>query len=360
MEKSKVAVLKTKPETVLEDYVKIIEMAGMQEVLDKNTATILKDNISWHLPMPAANTTPWQLEAVVMALEKYGFKNIISVENKTVVTRPKYGGKYNKLDIIYKKYNIPVLYNFKPDDMKWIVYNPESKMNVLTRLYPEGICIPDIFMGKNIIHLPTMKCHIYTTTTGAMKNAFGGLLSTKRHYTHSWINETLVDLLKIQKEIHTGIFAVMDGTTAGNGPGPRTLIPTRTNYIFAGADQVAIDAVAAKIMGFNPMDIKYIRMADEQNLGNGKPENIEIIGDDISCVNLHFHVGDNLASRVGDLLWFSPLKVFQKLLFRTPLVYLFVIASDWYHDKFWWKNKGKKLFVEWKKSSPWGKLWEKY
>ena len=39
--------------------------------------------------------------------------------------------------------------------------------------------------------------HIYTTTTGAMKNAFGGLLNTRRHYTHSWIHETLVDLLAI-------------------------------------------------------------------------------------------------------------------------------------------------------------------
>ena len=64
--------------------------------------------------------------------------------------------------------------------------------------------IPDYFFGKNIVHLPTTKCHIYTTTTGAMKNAFGGLLNTRRHYTHSWIHETLVDLLAIQKEIHSG------------------------------------------------------------------------------------------------------------------------------------------------------------
>jgi hypothetical protein len=34
--------------------------------------------------------------------------------------------------------------------------------------------------------------------------AFGGLLSKFRHYTHTWIHETLVDLLAIQKEIHPG------------------------------------------------------------------------------------------------------------------------------------------------------------
>ena len=61
-----------------------------------------------------------------------------------------------------------------------------------------------------------------------------------------------MDLLAIQKEIHTGLFAVMDGTTAGNGPGPRLMMPVEKNVILASADQVAIDAVSAKLMGFDP------------------------------------------------------------------------------------------------------------
>ena len=126
-------------------------------------------------------------------------------------------------------------------------------------------------VGKNILHLPTVKCHIYTTTTGAMKNAFGGLLATKRHYTHSWIHRTLVDLLAIQKELHTGIFAVMDGTTAGNGPGPRTMFPVVKDYMLASDDQVAIDAVAAKMMRFDPMTLEYIKVAHDDKLGVGDP-----------------------------------------------------------------------------------------
>jgi uncharacterized protein (DUF362 family) len=101
-----------------------------------------------------------------------------------------------------------------------------------------------------------------------MKNAFGGLLNTRRHYTHSWIHETLVDLLAIQKEIHPGLFAIMDGTTAGNGPGPRTMHPVVKNVMLASADQVAIDAVSAKMMGFDPMSLDYIRLAHEDGLGS--------------------------------------------------------------------------------------------
>src|SRR6476659_8866071 len=133
--------------------------------------------------------------------------------------------------------------------------------------------------------------------TGAMKNAFGGLLFDKRHWTHGVIHETLVDLLAIQKEIHPGLFAVMDGTFAGDGPGPRCMVPHVANYILASGDMVAMDAVAAKMMGFDPLSIKFIRLAHEQGLGFRDVRDIEVVGEDISAVNLHFRVQDTLASR---------------------------------------------------------------
>jgi hypothetical protein len=215
-------------------------------------------------------------------------------------------------------------------------------------------------MGKNIIHLPTMKCHIYTTTTGAMKNAFGGLLNTKRHYTHSWIHETLVDLLAIQKEIHAGIFAVMDGTTAGNGPGPRTMFPVIKDYMLASSDQVAIDALAAKMMGFDPMSLDYIRCAHEDGLGTGDLFDVDVVGADVSHESWGFEVGANGAARVGRLLWFSPLKAIQNFFFRTPLVNAFILGSEVYHDYYRWPAKDQKVFDDWKKSTSWGQLFVEY
>lgn len=361
MGKAKVAILRTSPEKVIDDYIRLAELAGLKEALKSDTITILKDNISWHLPMPAANTTPWQLEGAILALKSAGFDQIVCVQNRTVVTDAHKGERRNRYRAVFKKYGIPVLYNFWEEDMKWIIYKPTAEMLVLDKIFPEGIRIPDYFIGKNIVHLPTVKCHIYTETTGAMKNAFGGLLSTKRHYTHSWIHETLSDLLAIQKEIHTGIFAFMDGTTAGNGPGPRTLKPVEKDVILASPDQVAIDAVAAKIMGFDPLKIKYINLAHQRGLGVGDPTQIEIVGDvEVAKENWQFKVGDNAASLVGDLLWFSPLKYFQNLFFRTPLVNLFVLGSEIYHDIVWWNLKGKRLYKKWLKNSKWGKLFLSY
>jgi uncharacterized protein (DUF362 family) len=360
MNKSVVAVKRTQPDTVLGDIREAMEMALFKDFLDPSAPVILKDNISWHFPFLGANTTPWQLEGVIMTLRDSGFKEIVCVQNETVVTNAFKGEQLNKYLPIFKKYNVPVLYNFREGDIKWIKYSPKAKMSVLDEIYPEGLQIPEYFIGKNIIHLPTVKCHIYTGTTGSMKNAFGGLLTTRRHYTHSVIDETLNDLLAIQKEIHAGIFTVMDGTVCGNGPGPRTMIPVDKDLVLAAGDSTAIDAVAAKMMGFDPMSLKFIRIADESGLGKGRMDEIEVWGEDISRENWGFTVGNNAASMVGKLIWFGPLKSMQKLFFRTPLVYMFVFGSFFYHDFIYWPLKAKPQMEAFKKTSKWGKLFDRY
>jgi uncharacterized protein (DUF362 family) len=358
---SRVAVLRVAPETILTDIDRLVDLAGMSQALAPDRTTILKDNISWHFPFPAANTTPWQLEGTIQALAARGFTDQVCVQNKTVVTNAFKGEDLNHYVPIFKRYDIPVLYNFKDQDMRWVPYAPKARMRVLKDIFPEGIHIPDYFFDKNIVHLPTTKCHIYTTTTGAMKNAFGGLLNTKRHYTHSWIHETLVDLLAIQKEIHAGLFAVMDGTTAGDGPGPRTMRPVIKDVMLASSDQVAIDAVAAQMMGFDPMSLPYIKLADEAGLGNGRHENIEVVGDTaLADERWGFSVGDNGASMVGDVMWFGPLKRFQKLFFHTPLVNLFVMGSEAYHDYYRWPLRDKRVFEQWRETTHWGQLFDYY
>ncbi|MFH1862021.1 MAG: DUF362 domain-containing protein, partial [bacterium] len=174
-----VVVLKTTPETVVQDYIRAQGMAGVAEALDKSQPVILKDNISWHFGYPGANSTPWQLEAAILGLKQAGFDNLVVVQNRTVVTNAYKGERLNRFVSVFDKYNVPVKYNFRPEDMKWVRYQPQGELLVLHKIFPEGILIPDFFFKKNIFHLPTVKTHIYTTTTGAMKNAFGGLLNTR-------------------------------------------------------------------------------------------------------------------------------------------------------------------------------------
>jgi len=353
-------VLLTRPETVLQDYQRLFELAEGDKALRRGKTTILKDNITWHFPMPGANTTPWQLEGAILALRRAGFDDLVCVQNQTVVTNAFKGEDLNGYAPIFRHHGVPALYNFRKEDMTWVPFRPRARMLALDHIYPEGILLPDYFIGKNIVHLPTVKTHMYTTTTGAMKNAFGGLLSKHRHYTHSWIHETLVDLLAIQKEIHPGIFAVMDGTTAGNGAGPRMIQPVVKNVIMASADQVAIDAVAARLMGFDPLAIGYIRLAHEQGLGVGDPREIEMVGSDVAAESWGFEVGYNTHSFLAWLAWYGPTSIFQKLVLRTPLVAIPTLIGEIEQDYLYWPLKYRAIAKRWRSETAWGRLFQQY
>ena len=218
--KGKVAVIKTTPETVLDDIEKLMQLADFRYALPKDIQTGLKINISWQTWYPGCSSTPWQLEGVIKALKNEGYEDLVGVHNDTVVVNTEHAEVNNKHKLITDRYDIPCLYLYN-EDFEWIEYKPKNPLLVLDKVYPDGIFIPKDLIGMNIIHLPTVKTHVFTTITGAMKNAFGGLLHRNRHWTHAVIHDTVVDLLAIQQDIHPGIFAVMDGTFAGDGPGPR-------------------------------------------------------------------------------------------------------------------------------------------
>ena len=76
-DKAIVAAVRTTPETVIEDYARVMELAGYKEALDPTKQTILKNNISWHLLYPSANSTPWQVEGVAKTLKEGGYDDLV-------------------------------------------------------------------------------------------------------------------------------------------------------------------------------------------------------------------------------------------------------------------------------------------
>lgn len=358
MAKSKVAVLRTSPQTVLEDYKKLMHLADYESFISKNIDTLIKLNLSWTKYFPSCSSQPWQLEGLIRTLLQDGYKKekIIPVENKTVVTDPIKGAEKNKWTSILRKYDLQYI---PLPDVEWVKHEFKNSLLKLDKVFPKGIEIPKMFIGKNIIHLPTIKTHGHSVTTGAIKNAFGGLLKEARHYAHKYIHQVLVDLLIMQKELHPGIFCVMDGTICGDGAGPRTMKPKVKNLILASSDSVAIDSVSAKIMGFDPMDIPYIRMSHEMGLGVGNPGEIEVIGEDISGVNFQFKAKRSFVIWGDQMLRKGFLRPLEKILLHTPLILWAPFASNIYHDFLWYPTVGKKRIRRFKKTE-WGALWERY
>ena len=368
MSTSTVAILRTSPATYLEDCRRLLSLADVRTALPPDRETALKINISWHSFYPGCSTTPWQLDGVIRAFKAEGYDpgRIHACHNRTVVVDARLGERENKHLPVVEAHGLRNVHLYDPGE-EWIhirdaVGPLADRFLCLNQVYRDGFMIPKRFLGENIIQLPTVKTHVFTTMTGAMKNAFGGLLNEHRHWTHPVIHETLVDLLMIQKHIHSGVFAMMDGTFAGDGPGPRCMVPHVKNVILASADQVAIDAVSARLMGFDPLNIRFINLAHERGLGCGDPRAIRIVGDeDAAAENWHFDGPFRrmtFASRMQHKIYWGPLKKPLEWSLKTILAPWSYLASVLYHDTFWYPTHQTSLRTCMR--SEWGRLFQNW
>ncbi|MFX0003157.1 MAG: DUF362 domain-containing protein [Promethearchaeota archaeon] len=382
---SQVFVIITSPTSVLEDYSKLMKMAEYEKFYSKNQKIILKLNLSWSKFFPACSSPPWQVEGVIKTMIEDGYhpEKLFTAENRTVVTNIEKGLKGNKWNPIIKKYNtwfIPLTrIPFVPYESlrsKFLTLKNRSLHALDSKIFPEGFSIPKFYVGKPIIHLPTIKTHGHTGAIGgslkktagemkhggitcAMKNAFGGLLTKRRHFSHQYMSEVLVDLLIIQKQIHPNILAIVDGTICGDGAGPRTMVPQIKNMILAGYDQVAVDTVVAKMMGFDPLELPAIRMAHEEGLGCGDFSQIEIIGEDVSNINWNFKVKRSFVIWGDQMVRKGPLQ-FLYPLFKSELFFLGpTYASMIFHDMLWYPTIGKQRIRKFFQSE-WGKMFLNY
>ncbi len=355
---ARVAVVRTRPETVLADYGRVMDLAGYRDTLSRDRDTLIKLNLSWTKYFPSCSSQPWQVDGVVgkMLADGYSRNRLIPIENKTVVTNPREGCRNNRWEPVLQKHGL----TFQPlTEVDWQVYRFKSPLLKLNQIFPEGIQIPAIYPGRQILHLPTMKTHGHAVMTGAVKNSFGGLLREVRHYAHKYMHEVLVDLLYMQRELHPAVFTVMDGTVAGDGAGPRTMIPRIKNLILAATDSVAIDSVAAKLMGFDPMSIPFLRMAHERGLGIADPKQIELVGDDVSMENFGFTTKKSLVIWGDQMIRKGFLRPLERILLHSPLMVWAPMASNVYHDAVWYPTIGQARIREFM-NTEWGKLFRKY
>ena len=146
------------------------------------------------------------------------------------------------------------------------------------------------------------------------------------------------------------------------------MTPHVKNVILASADQVAIDAVAASMMGFDPLDIKFIRLAHERGLGCGDIREIEIVGDQEAAAQRWNFDGPfkkmTFASRMQHKIYWGPLKKPIEWSLKTFLAPWAYLASVVYHDTLWYPLVARtkmraaldsdwgKLFSNWEKLTP--------
>lgn len=116
-----------------------------------------------------------------------------------------------------------------------------------------------------IVNVPKLKTHNFVGATCALKNMFGAISKPRKFSYHDRISEVIVGANKAVKSN----LVVVDGFIA---KGSHT---KKMGLALVGDDPVATDFVAARLMGFNPNGLPYLRLAAKEEVGQSK--NIELI-----------------------------------------------------------------------------------
>jgi uncharacterized protein (DUF362 family) len=82
---------------------------------------------------------------------------------------------------------------------------------------------------------------------------------------------------KLHKEPQRPLFSVIDGILAGENEGPLVPDTKQAGILIGGSNLLAVDLVAARLMGFDPSKIKQFAMLDlKYNLGPKDPSTIQV------------------------------------------------------------------------------------
>lgn len=267
MARSKVFARRTRPDAVDADLLRLVELAAAGSALDPSAPTLLVAHAGGR-PIPGERSTPWQATGVVNALRGNGLGDI----------RGTWSGQPPRPSAPARAALREVGVDDRPLPSGRVRYEPRARMRVLPKGFPAGITLCARALGRNLALLPVPCAHGQTALVGAMHGVAHALLADDLRRVALWTADALVDALAIADEVCRGRLAVLDGTAVALGDGGATA----SDYLLASRDLVALDAVAAALLGFDPLRLTHLRHAHEDRLGVADPRDIELVGDDLS------------------------------------------------------------------------------
>lgn len=152
-----------------------------------------------------------------------------------------------------------------------------------------GIPLAEVVLRADaVISAAKLKTHALTRYTGAVKNLFGcipGKLKPEMHLRMEEIETFAAFLVDVYLTVNP-VLSVVDGIVAMEGNGPRNGLPRKVGVLLAGMDGVAVDAVAASVIGIDPFSVPTILDAHQRGVGCGDLRSIEIVGTSLSDASI--------------------------------------------------------------------------
>jgi len=215
---------------------------------NKNSVILLKANFNNDLNSLTGNSTDFRvIVAVAKALQKRGFNNIILGDGSNC------GTVHAKLDIL-ERLGVKKLAEYLRIKTVDLNYTPGISLYLSGK---KAIVSELVKKADFIINLPKIKTHVEAKMTLSSKNLMGFLQGINKRVIHS---NFIPNIYQLSSQIRPNLH-IVDGLIAMEGDGPGDGLPVKMGVIVAGTDNFLVDAFCARISGFDPLDVPYVRLA---------------------------------------------------------------------------------------------------
>jgi uncharacterized protein (DUF362 family) len=220
--------------------------------LPKVEKIVIKPNMCYYWDWSTGQTTDPVFVAALIGLFREEISpdvKIFIVESDASAMKCKYAFKYLGYAKLAEDYNVDLV-NLSTVEAE------KATVKVADEVFE--FMVPRIIRDADLrVDVPKMKYMSFTKISAALKNIYGCNPYPKKFKYHSKLDKVIVALNKIMPfDLH-----ILDGLTVC---GSKTL---RLGLVIASQDPVAIDSVAAKIMGINLNSVVHLKLAEKEGLG---------------------------------------------------------------------------------------------
>ena len=270
-------------ESIVREAIHLI--GGIEGFVNPDDKVVIKPNLTTALPYDMGLTTDPRVVQVIVELCR-------DVNASEIVVAEGSGGV--DTDVAFDKCGYSRLareYNLELVDLN---KSPITMVDVPDGKSLKVLGVPNVILESDaLINVPKFKLKKEWATLsvknllGAVpgKGKFSGEMWTpqgkwfgprgEKKRVHANLDEGLVDLNTV---IRSSLI-VMDGIVASYEDRPIEL-----NTVLASRDSLALDCIATKIGGLDPLDVPYLKCAAERGLGEADYNRIDVVGTPLSKI----------------------------------------------------------------------------
>lgn len=259
---------------------------GLSRDVIRGKSVLLKPNlVEPNVSKPHINTHPAFVRAVVEVFRRWDAGDVVVAEGQGHCRDTSFVLEQSGLERVLDDDRISFV-DLNYDDV--FTADNRTGFTKLSKLYlPQALRRADF-----IVSLPKMKTHHWAGVTLSMKNLFGVMPGVcygwpKNVLHHAGIGQSILD---INATVRPHL-AIVDGIIGMEGDGPIMGTPKSSHLVVMGTNLPAVDATCARLMGFQPERIDYLRNASGI-LGPIQERHITQRGEPLAGNILHFSLPD--------------------------------------------------------------------